>query len=77
MKDVPAVDVLDGEADLEEDEEDQILVEKFPPLARDEREEISASTELHDDLESGAGTERFFVEDNVGMLHVREQGDLS
>ena len=70
------MDVLDGEADLQEDEENQILVEKFSPLAGDEREEIPSGTELHDDLESLTTTEGFFVADDVGMLHVGQQGDL-
>ena len=70
------MDVLDGEADLQEDEENQILVQKFAPLTGNEREEIPSGTELHDDLEGVATTERFFVEDDVGMLHVGQQGDL-
>ena len=42
-----AVDVVDREAELEEDEEDELLVEMLAALRRDQGEQIPAHTEFH------------------------------
>lgn len=77
MQNVPAVDVLDGQADLEEDEEDEVLTEVFAPLPGDEREEVSASTVLHDDLDKVGSMEGLLIADDVGVLHVRQERHLA
>ena len=76
VEDVPTVDVLDGEADLKEDEEDKVLTEVFPPLSGDEREEVTTSTELHDDLQEVLPVEGLLVEHDVRVLHVWQKGHL-
>ena len=77
MEDVPAVDVLDREADLEEDEEDEVLAEMFAPLSGDEREEVTPGAVLHDDLDGVVAVEGLLVEDDVRVLHVGQERHLA
>lgn len=47
VEDVAAVDVVDREAELEEDEEDELLVQLLAALRRDQGEQVPAHTEFH------------------------------
>ena len=41
------MDVVDREAELEEDEEDELLVQLLAALRRDQGEQVPAHTEFH------------------------------